>query len=114
MKPACHLIVQLSRKLRHFLQFLVRHGSGHVINRLVPLVAENFELLYQSGICLDGEFQRFNGPGVVAYLGGGAIPGSPKCRCGCGKRGGKAGKKTKIDGNCIHLCISQTSLDDAL
>jgi hypothetical protein len=81
---------------------------------LFRVLLKTLNFCISPGSALMVEFQRFNGPGVVACLCDGAIPGSAEGHCGCSERGGKAGDKTKIGGNGGHLCISQTSLHDAL
>ena len=52
LQPANGRIFQFDSELHHSQQILVRHSSGNVINRLVPLIVESLESLNKLGIGL--------------------------------------------------------------
>lgn len=101
-KPARHLALQLVGKLCYLLQILVRHHSGHIVDGFIAFIAENLQLLYQLGICLDGQFQGFNDLGMVASLRDGAIAFGAKGDCCRSQCCSEAGDKTQVGGNCLY------------
>ena len=68
LQPANGRIFQLDSEFHHSKQILVRHSSGNVINRLVPLIVESFESLNKLGIGLYGEFERLDRFDVMTGL----------------------------------------------
>ena len=68
LQPANGRIFQFDSELHHSQQILVRHSSGNVINRLVPLIVESLESLNKLGIGLYSEFERLDRFDVMTGL----------------------------------------------
>lgn len=102
-QPARHLTLQPVSKLCNLPEILVRNRSGHIVDGFIALVAENLQLLYQLGICLDGQFQGFNNLGMVTSLRNSAIACGAESNCCRSQCRGEAGDKTQVGGNCLYL-----------